>query len=219
MKSLIFLLQIVLVLIFPVAGFCGDLAPVDIATKIQEKYEKTISFKADFLQTSNISGMQHRQRQGSGTMAIQKPSLLRWDYSTPDKQVLVSDGEEFSLYFASEKQMIVTPAKEYLQEDVTYSFFSGTGNLLRDFDVSDAPGFLARDGSYAITLKPKNSHPQVDVMYVWVDTGTFLINHLQIQDHLGSLTDLVFSNPVVDQPFPVEHFHFTPPEGTEIIRQ
>ncbi|OKY75590.1 MAG: hypothetical protein BM485_07625 [Desulfobulbaceae bacterium DB1] len=219
MKKMLLLLQMLLILFFSVVGHCDDLTPTAVATKIQEKYERTNAFKADFLQTSNISGMQHRERQGSGTMAIQKPALLRWDYSSPDIQVLVSDGENFSLYFASEKQMIVTPAKEYLQEDVTYSFFSGTGNLLRDFDVTDAPGFLDQEGSHVIALKPKNPHPQVEIMYVWVDKDTFLINHLQIQDHLGSLTDLVFFNPVVDKPFPVEHFHFTPPEGTEIIRQ
>ncbi|MFZ5766392.1 MAG: LolA family protein [Thermodesulfobacteriota bacterium] len=210
-----------LLLVLAIPGVCGELAltPAEIAGRIQEKYEKTRAFRADFQQTSTVGGMQHRQRRGSGTMAIQKPSFLRWDYSEPEQQVLVSDGKEFFLYFAAERQMIVTPAKEYLQEDVTYSFFSGTGNLLRDFEVTELPGYLAGEEEAAIALRPKKPHPQVDVMHVWVDENTYLITRLQVFDHLGSMTELVFANPVVDQPYPEEFFRFTPPEGTEIIRQ
>ncbi len=158
-------------LLVPSIGQCATFSPVQIAEKIQETYEKTTSFKADFLQTSTISTMEHRQRKGSGSMVIQKPGLLRWDYTSPEKQVLVSDGETFSLYFASENQMIVTPAKEYLQEDVTYNFFAGKGNLLQDFEVLPLMPEQEKQGSLAIKLIPKKTHAQVETMNVWVDDG------------------------------------------------
>jgi outer membrane lipoprotein carrier protein len=206
-------------LLLPATGQSATLTPVQIAQKIQETYEKTTSFKADFLQTSTISSMEHRQRKGSGTMVIQKPGLLRWDYISPEKQVLVSDGEMFSLYFASENQMIVTPAKEYLREDVTYNFFSGKGNLLNDFEVIAVMPEQEKQGSLAIKLIPKKTHAQVETMNVWVDEGTFLVNRLEIRDHLGSVTNLLLFNTVVNHPMPEEYFYFSPPEGTEIIEQ
>jgi len=206
-------------LLVPSIGQCATFSPVQIAEKIQKKYEKTTSFKADFLQTSTISTMEHRQRKGSGSMVIQKPGLLRWDYTSPEKQVLVSDGETFSLYFASENQMIVTPAKEYLQEDVTYNFFAGKGNLLQDFEVLPLMPEQEKQGSLAIKLIPKKTHAQVETMNVWVDDDTFLVNRLEIIDHLGSVTNLLLFNTVVNNPMPQEYFHFSPPEGTEIIEQ
>ncbi|MBU0967730.1 MAG: outer membrane lipoprotein carrier protein LolA [Proteobacteria bacterium] len=206
-------------LLVPAAGQCATLKPMQIAEKIQQTYEKTTSFKADFLQTSTISTMEHRQRKGSGTMVIQKPGLLRWDYTSPEKQVLVSDGETFSLYFASENQMIVTPAKEYLQEDVTYNFFAGKGNLLHDFEVLPVTPEQEKPDSLAIKLIPKKTHAQVETMNVWVDEGTFLVNRLEIIDHLGSITNLLLFNTVVNHPLPTEYFYFSPPEGTEIIEQ
>lgn len=221
MKQLFFTVIYLLVglLLLPATGQSASLTPVQIAEKIQATYEKTASFKADFLQTSSISSMEHRQRKGSGTMVIQKPGLLRWDYTSPEKQVLVSDGEMFSLYFAVENQMIVTPAKEYLREDVTYNFFSGKGNLLNDFEVIAVMPDQEKQGSLAIKLIPKKTHAQVETMNVWVDEGTFLVNRLEIMDHLGSVTNLLLFNTVVNSPMPEDFFQFSPPEGTEIIEQ
>ena len=203
----------------PVAGLAEEMRPLDIAKQIQQTYEKTVSLKADFIQSSTVRGIRHRQRQGRGTMVIQKPGLLRWDYTIPDQQVLVSDGESFSLYFSSENQMIITPAKEYLQEDVTYNFFSGNGNILEDFDVEAVSEDLQVKGYYALQLTPRKSHAQVETLFAWVEEKTFHIKRLQILDHLGSTTDLQFSNVVVNHQFPADFFHFTPPEGTEIISQ
>lgn len=124
-KNVLFMILIGLVL-YPIAAFGAEPDAEEIARRTQEIYEKTTSFKADFLQISSISGIRHRDRRGSGTMVIQKPGLLRWDYTSPSKQVLVSDGEMFSLYFSAENQMIVTPAREYLKEDITYNFFRET---------------------------------------------------------------------------------------------
>ncbi len=216
--KIIFLCSL-LCLLYPVIGECNFLTPVQIAEKIQETYEKTTAFKAEFQQTSTVSNMGNRQRKGSGTMVIQKPGLLRWDYTAPDKQVLVSDGAMFSLYFASEKQMIITPAKEYLREDVTYNFFAGKGNLLDDFEVVAVSPEEEKRGCLAIRLIPKKTHAQVETMNVWVDEKTFLVTHLEIIDHLGSVTDLKLFNTVVNHPMPESFFHFSPPEGTEIIEQ
>ncbi len=205
---------------FPALTVCGaEPDPMEIARRTQDIYENTVSFQADFQQISSISGMSQRTRKGNGTMVIQKPGLLRWDYISPDKQVLVSDGEIFSLYFSSENQMIMTPAREYLQEDITYNFFSGKGDVLRDFNVTRVPQHFEQEGYYAIQLTPRKTHAQVETLYVWVDSVSFMVNRLQILDHLGSTTDLVFSNMKLNEKFPQEFFHFTPPEGTEIIRQ
>lgn len=201
------------------AAGSDDMTPAEIAVQTQKTYDRTTSLKAKFDQVSSLSGMNDRQRRAGGTMVIQKPGLLRWDYVTPDEQVLVSDGEMFSLYLASENQMLVTPAKEYLQEDITYNFFSGTGDVLRDFEVYPVEEHLKDADSYAIKLIPKKTHAQVENLIVWVAKDSFFVKRLRILDHLGSITDLSFFNITANEPFPADFFHFIPPEGTEIISQ
>ena len=96
-------------------------------------------------------------RQGSGSMIFLKPGHMRWDYIAPDHQVLISDGESITMYFEKSNQMIISNARDYLQSDVTYSFFSGTGDILKDFDI-DEPDFKNVRGEFS----PYQAHPQID---------------------------------------------------------
>ena len=218
------------------AGMVGasEMTPAETAARLQESYDKISSMSADFRQMTSMK-MSRRPRYGAGTVVFQKPGRMRWDYSNPDQQVLVCDGRTFYMYFAREKQMMVVSAEEYLKSDVTYSFFAGTGNILRDFDVFPPDEDVRRaelaeeassdtekpqDGkSIIIKLVPKNSHPQIDYIHVWTEDSTFLTDRIQIVDQFGSVTDIFFTNIKVDQPIPVSRFTFTPPPGTEVIEQ
>lgn len=204
-------------------GAAPGLTPEDIALKLQESYDKSTRLSADFKQMTiiNVSG---RLRQGEGTVVFLKPGRMRWDYYTPVRQVMISDGETITMYFEKDKQMIITSAREYLQSDVTYSFFAGSGKLQRDFNVM--PPDRENDGDhddYLIKLVPKTLHPQIDYLYVWVDRESFLINRLQIIDYFDTITDIFFKNIQINTP-PGSiddrvFFNFVPPAGTEVIRQ
>ncbi len=202
----------------------ATMIPVDVAKNLQKTYEKTTSIAVDFRQVTS-NRMSRRVRRGSGTMVIMKPGKMRWDYKPPEPQVIISDGETILMYFENAKQMITGAAKEYLRSDITYAFFTGKGNFLKDFDVFPPDALLesdlenADDQLYTIKLVPKELHPQVDYLHVWVNKKDFMIKRLQIVDQFGSVTDLVFSNIKVNQKVPADYFTFTPPPDTEILQQ
>ena len=129
------------------------------------------------------------------------------------------------MYFEKSSQMIISNAKDYLQSDVTYSFFAGTGNILKDFDISGPDFENDKPDTYLIKLIPKSTHPQVSSMYAWVSRETFLIEQLQIIDHFDTVTHLSFANITIDadsygnRTIGEDLFYFTPPAGTEIIEQ
>lgn len=195
----------------------GDLSLQEKAVKLQATYDSTASFAADFRQSTSMK-LSRRERQGQGSLLIKKPGLMRWDYQEPDRQVIISDGEVISMYFAGAEQMIIMPAQEYLQSDVTYAFFAGTGNVLRDFDLGPAEADYCCGPPPDLRLTPKIPHPQVDYLYLWLNEK-FLISRMQIGDHYGSVTDLTFSNIRLNLPVAADRFKFTPPVGTEIVRQ
>lgn len=195
-----------------------DLSPQAVAQKIQATYAATKTIRADFRQTTS-SKMSGRERLGAGTMVLAKPGLMRWDYTEPDKQVFVCDGEQISMYFAKEKQMMVTPAKEYLESDVTYAFFTGKGNIQQDFVVAgpEEEDLAKPQETYELKLTPKIGHPQIDFLSLWVDRKSFLMTRLKVTDKFGTVTDMVFSNLTTNQEISAGTFHFTPPADTEII--
>lgn len=236
MQTLIKTLFVLICLLVPIIAVpiiaLGDESdtesPEAIAERLQARYDKIGSLSFNFIQ--NTSGdMTGRPRRGSGRAAFVKlddKSYMRWDYTSPDKQVMVSDGELFSMYFAELQQMIVTPA-ETLDADLTYSFFTGKGLLKRDFDILTADeDFPSKSGAdfKVIKLIPKTAQSQVQDIHLWVTTDS-LIRRINIRDHFGTLTVLNFSDIEVDGLIgkdPQElltFFSFVPPEGTEIIRQ
>ncbi len=217
LKSLLSLLiGLVALAILPDTGRCAALTPLELAQKLQARYEETKTMTADFKQSTSVP-MSTRKRLGAGKVVISKPGRIRWDYQAPDKQVLISDGKKVSMFVANSAQMIVQPVSQYINSDVTYAFFVGTGNIVRDFKV--LPPERQGDGSLkAIKLVPKTAHPQVDYLHVWIDEN-FMIRRLEIVDHFGSITDLAFSNITRNEPVSPETFAFIPPLGTEIIEQ
>lgn len=211
-------------------------SPDAIASRLQNRYDKIQSLSFDFTQSTRgqLSG---RPKKGRGqaffvkTPADNKNSeeiqagKMRWNYTTPERQVLVSDGTNFSMYFSSLEQMIITPA-EALQQDLTYSFFTGSGNLLEDFTIlpPDQDSAVAQDKTEVIKLVPKAKQSQVAFIHLWV-TKDSLIRRIEILDQFDTLTILNFSNLKVDtidvhDTILMENlFQFTPPDGTEIIYQ
>ena len=198
--------------------------PGHIAERLQNTYENAANIVAQFNQTTTMK-FSPRVRRGSGTMIFLKPGRMRWDYITPDYQVLISDGETISMYFEKSSQMIISSAKDYLQSDVTYSFFAGTGNILKDFDITGPDFENDIPETYLIKLIPKSAHPQVASMFAWIVQETFLIKQLQIIDHFDTVTHLSFTNITIDADsygnriIGEDLFYFTPPTGTEIIEQ
>ncbi len=218
MRYFLFILIACLSFSRPLPGRAAELTPRQIAEKLQQTYEQTSAISADFRQITTIP-MSRRHRKGAGTMVIQKPGFMRWDYTAPDRQVLTSDGKTISMYFAENRQMIIMPAQDYLKSDITYAFFAGTGNIIRDFEVLPADRADIGPHSLALKLIPRKNHPQVSSLTVIIDRDSFLIKRLLILDHLDSLTDIVLTNLILNQAKPVDYFVFTPPPDTEIIRQ
>ena len=203
--------------------------PEDIAARLQQKYDAMTSLSFSFKQHSEgqVSG---RPRTGGGQAFFAKSdgsSKMRWNYHSPDEQVLISDGETFAMYFAELRQMIVTPA-ESLDSDLTYAFFSGRGRIEEKFHIlppdPEYGSAAVEDAPKSIKLVPKEPHSQVQHIHIWV-TPESLIRRIEIRDHFDTLTILNLSS--MKENFLTgaskeeisELFTFTPPEDTEIIRQ
>jgi outer membrane lipoprotein carrier protein len=202
--------------------------PEDIAARLQTRYDTMQSLNFNFYQ--DIQGeMTGRPRQGSGRAVFLKndgKARMRWDYVSPDQQVLISDGIVFSMYFANLKQLIISPA-EQLDTDLTYSFFTGKGVLKRDFHIRPAnedEQSSNEDEFKVIKVIPKIPQSQVQDIHLYV-TSTSLIRRIKIRDHFGTVTVLNLSDIEVDtlmngkKPDEIDAlFTFVPPPGTEIIR-
>ena len=219
MKTFINILAIALFLLSGAPASANDLTPGAVAAKLQQTYKRTATLTADFRQLSSTRA-QRRQRQATGTLILRKPGRIRWNYQQPDRQVLISNGATVSMYFEKNHQMMVMPSERYLNSDVTYAFFVGNGDISRDFETlaPTAAPFLA-EGQYCIKLIPRQTHPQLSHLHLWINSTSWIVQRIQLVDQLDSITDLFFTNIIINQPVADDTFLFTPPPDTEIIEQ
>lgn len=202
--------------------------PEQQVEEIQTIYRDLTSLSFDFSQATRTGG---RERQGAGSAVFYRPSskpgVMRWNYTEPDKQIILNDGSKLSIYTKHDNQLIVTSAEE-LQSDITYAFFAGTRNLLDDFKAKP-PGnrFTFSSGDQAmqaVQLVPRQPHAQVKSLHLWFDKD-FLIRRLIMEDHFDSITELSFSNiklnslPANSQERLTDLLKLDLPPGTEVISQ
>lgn len=191
----------------------------EVARRIQTVYDNMDGFQASFSQMTT-SSLYRRRLQAEGTVIFLKPGLMRWDYQSPDYQVLISNGQTIKMYFKKNHQMIVSSAEHFLQSDLVYSFFAGTGNILRDFDISTvATNIYSSKTTYVIKLTPKKAHAKMKELSLWVSKDDFFIRKISITEHFDTTTDFEFSDSkqVSKKEVDSSIFDFTPPTGTEII--
>lgn len=211
--------------------------PESQAHALQSKYNSLTSLTFAFDQVTS-TGTRTRKGRGEAifyryqppteigqeNISTVKQSVMRWNYTEPDPQIIASDGETLSIYTEKDNQLIRTPAKE-LESDITYAFFAGTRNLLDDF-AAQLPdtSFIFSSGKelQTLLLVPRQPHNQIRDVQVWFD-GEGLIHHLRIIDHFDSVTELNFDNieanslPPGDRKTLNEVITVPIPPGTEII--
>lgn len=208
------------------------------ARSLQHLYAGLTSLTFDFQQITRTGG---RERTGQGHAVFYKPgaaasptkktgaqvlsrSVMRWNYTEPDHQVIINDGKTLSIYTEKDKQLIKTPAKE-LESDITYAFFAGGRNLLDDFEAQ-APAeevLSSRVGALqTLLLVPRTPHNQIRSVQIWFDERG-VIQRLLLTDHFDAETELRFSRIVLNSLPPNDRqqmetiISFQPPPGTEVI--
>jgi len=203
----------------------------EVAERIQDYYRQVEGLSFSFIQTTK-GQMIGRPKTGRGNGIFARTDTgakMRWNYNSPDRQVLISDGNTISMYFEELNQMIIAPVDRN-QADILFSFFAGRGPLENSFTILDSEPKITDEGAGSstdlkvINLVPKNSDSQITIIHLYV-TSDSLIRRIEFIDHFDTRTTINISNISINPFQSNKHeeieqlFSFTPPEGTEIIRQ
>src|SRR5262245_41603431 len=64
----------------------------ELVARVQQRYDRTTHLRARFQQETHMAGFDQVQT-GEGQVYIRKPGMMRWDYSKPERQVIIANGE------------------------------------------------------------------------------------------------------------------------------
>jgi outer membrane lipoprotein carrier protein len=186
----------------------------EVAAALQRKYDTIKDFSASFTQTYE-GGVLKRKAVESGTVYVKKPGLMRWEYTSPQKKLFVSDGRTIFMYFPEDKQVMKNPVPEEDQATSAVMFLMGKGDLTRDFKVRHGEG--GTEDTYVLRLDPHTRQAEYDWLQIVADRKTLQIRSLTAGDAQGGRSSFAFTNFKENPGLADKLFQFTIPRGTEVI--
>ncbi len=178
--------------------------------RLQDHYQKTDTFSANF--TEDITGANGSKRQRAGTVRYRKPGEMRWEFAGPEAETIVSDGKELYSYAPDLNQVMKTPLRRAFKSSAPAAFLFGVGRLERDFEAALPPP--PQDGLVHVALAPRNGGDKIEL---GLDPKTYNLAWLKLTDQLGDVTVLRFTEARTNIALDGKLFVFEPPKDADIV--
>ena len=197
----------------------AELPPIDdVVSRLQQTYEKTIDFKADFIQETTIKSIKKTDVE-EGAVFFKNPRNMLWDYTKPKAKKLVINSRKAWLYLPQEKVAYTQDSDYIFQSKVLIKFLTGLGKLKDDFTIEYAKSSaLDKNGNYRLVLTPLEKSASYNTLQITVDKNIFYILQVNFDDTFGNYTTLRFSNISINTGLATNIFQFKPPAGVSIFK-
>jgi len=183
----------------------------ELAQRVDRHYNHLHSLKAEFTETYAGMGM---QRSESGTVLMEKPGRMRWDYSSPRGKVFLLDGKYAWFYKQGDPQVLRVEAKKLDDLRSPLRYLLGHAQLEKEMEhLALAP---AADGRYTLTGQPKGQENRVARVELTV-TLDGAITGIEVEETDGAVTRFTFAGEQANAPIAANEFRFTPPAGVPVV--
>lgn len=201
-----------ILVLFPATAFAVSEEQA-IVDAIQKSYDATATFKAFFTQKAYIKIMDQVQ-ETKGDVYIKKPGKMKWVYSSPDPQVLISNNKVLWLYLPDEKQVNKIPVENVYSNNTPALFLAGKGKLMESFNIFQV---IRDENKISLVMVPKRDDMNLEKVVLFADQKNYQIIGSAVYDKLGNKTEIFFSQIEANLNLPEEMFQFKAPEGTEVM--
>lgn len=181
--------------------------------KVQKFYASINQVSAKFRQAVTYDTF-GSTKTSDGTLFIQKPGKMRWDYLESKKTKVVvkksfiSNGSYLYMVEHDNKQVM----KKNLAQDlmpVAVSFLYGKGDLKAEFTAAlDKSGKYGSKEDITLKLTPKNPSAQYKNLYLVVSTKDFHVTQSVIIDSSNNVNHFRFFAPDFQKPIKAAWFEF-----------
>ena len=185
----------------------------EIITRVEKHYSGT-GFSAQFTQMSTIKAMDITDT-ASGKAIFKRPGKMRWEYETPERQIIITDGNTLWIFRPDDNQVMIGKAPSFFKGGKGFSFLSDMKEIRQKFDIRLEE--KAPEGFFVLTLFPKEKTYDVVKIQLIISKKVFDIVEIKTYNSYGDETWFGFSNIQFKQKIDDSLFHFNIPKDAEVL--
>jgi len=189
----------------------------DVVREIETAYSRMTDLRADVTQMAFNKSL-NQTIPARGTVYLKKGGKLRWEYTEPTPQEIVSDGKQLWVYTPMLNQVNVGPAPEALAGPAG-SFLAGLGKVREHFQVRflNPAQPTDRDGGYVLDLTPKQPLPTLTRLILTVGPRQYEVRKAVVYDQFENAVTMQFAKLATNTGIPDKVFTFVPPKGVATV--
>ena len=189
----------------------------DVLREVEGVYGRMTDLRADFTQVAFNKSL-NQSIPAKGTVYLKKGGKLRWEFTEPTPQEIVSDGKKLWVYTPTLNQANVAEAPEALAGPAG-SFLAGLGKLRSEFQVRFLNPAQPKDtdGNWALDLTPKQPLPTLSRLILALDPKSWEIKKAVVHDQFENTVTMRFTKMAVNSGLPDRTFTFVAPKGVVIV--
>jgi len=189
----------------------------EVISGVEAAYGRMADLRAEFAQSSFNKSL-NQTIPAQGVVSLKRGGKLRWEYSEPTKQEIVSDGKTLWVYTPSLNQVNTGPAPEALSGPAG-SFLAGLGKLREHFNVRFLNPAQPRDGdgNIVLDLAPKQPLPTLSRLILALEPKQWEVRKAVVYDQFENAVTMRFVKVVMNAGLPDKLFTFAPPPGVATV--
>jgi outer membrane lipoprotein carrier protein len=192
----------------------GSRLSLDEVVKKVEKHYSVSGFTANFSQTSSIQAMEITDS-ASGRAFFKRSGKMRWEYETPDRQIIITDGKTLWVFRPEDNQVMIGKAPSFFEGGKGFSFLSDMKVIREKFSMTLEKE--TEEGFFVLKLLPKEKAYDIVEIHLWISKNTFDVVRILTFNSYGDETRIVFSNIQLKQDLDDSLFSFKISEGMEVL--
>ena len=165
-----------------------------------------------FVQSYTAAGFTTAKRE-SGTLWIQAPERLRFDYTAPEQKTFTYDGGEGRFYSPEDQQLTVHKLSENERARLPVVFLSSPEELARRYAMQ---AFAGENGGTRLHLTPVSPQPELAWLKLIVARDGS-VAELSFEDAAGNRTVFRFESWRKERARPPGDYRVTGPSGTRVV--
>lgn len=180
---------------------------------VQKRYDAVRDLRAGFAQSSYSAAL-GTETVSRGSVIVERPGKMRWEYAAPDGRVIVLDKESIRIWDPEENQLQIAALSAGTVSPTALGFLLGQA-VLRDTFDAELIGDAARP-ERGLRLRPKNDGG-FESLELWVDPRTYELQESVVLDLFGNRTRLRLENMRENAGVKSSEFELSVPATAEVV--